>query len=193
MASCIRLAEDFKIKSSNSTLSNRIKLNGYYYYSTNIPRPLYDSSSKKIIGRQNYYWIIPLVFYEDGLAYFQYRGTIENKIYNDSNYYMSLPHTNLKHSWNQELNSKLRSKKDVIGWGRYEIKEDSIFIEYYDRAWENTILRSNKLVVDNLKGIILNDTTLLITRHWGQKELFHFIESEKKLSPTNVKRLINRH
>ncbi len=191
--SCYRLEGDFLTNFPDNSGKNKVKMNGYYYYVGSQAKSIYDSITNENIGRQELYWITPLVLYKNGLVYFRYRGITEDKTYSDKLHSLSLPHNKLNNYWNAENNKKIKLKKYCINWGLYRLEEDSIFIEYYDRSWSNIVLRSNKLVLHKLNGVIINDSTIEITRHWGNKQIYHFNKNETKPDSMCFLKLMNKN
>ena len=181
-SACVSLGENTTIDFPLNNQADNIRLNGYYYYADCDDFSVWNDSTKRYEKNHKQYKVTPLIFYRNGLVYTKRRGIWEDSVCtNNDDYQESLPHTNLMNIFIKQNNTSLKTKKDCIGWGMYNIHGDSVYIEYYNRAWQHIGTRSNKLLLTELYGQILNDSTILISgKIYPPNHEFHFVSSTSK-------------
>lgn len=174
-SSCVILVD--KVNFIDVKDTEKIKFNGYYFYSLGMPKYERDSISKDNKTKTIYNNIVPIVFYKNGLAFYKRRGIIEKQEYTDKGPYSSLPHNELNNYWTSINEHSCKTKKDLVGWGNYYIKGDSLIIDYYDYKFQHPGLTSNKLILNRVYGEIIDDSIIQININEYLTYKLYFVEN----------------
>jgi hypothetical protein len=174
--SCISLVD--KIDTNNFVNTDDLKYNGYYFYVSGIPKYEADSTSFEKKIKTEYKNITPIIFYKNGLVFFKRRGVTENEKLIDDLPYRSLPHDLLNKKLIEIDENSCKTKRDLVGWGNYHVKGDSLKISYYDYKFQHPGWTSNKLILKRINGNIINDSIVEIRIYSNHTEKFYFTESD---------------
>ena len=164
-----------------------IRINGYYYYK--YIRNSSICNNERVIK--------PIIFYQDGTV-----NTLGASVSGPNSYMQDVSNTHednsgkliskyntyeYAHKAFQEFMHEFSGKtgKDLVGWGRYSINQDTIKIVYFDfSGGGDPVYRT---LVEKT-GIIKNDSTFIIKKGLvkGEMEEYRFREYSPKPDSLNV-------
>ena len=164
-----------------------IRINGYYYYKYTANSGI--CNNERVIK--------PIMFYQDGTANTfgwsisgpsSYRQD-ENNPHKDNEKKLTLEYNTYEHA-HKALYKVMhdfsgKTGKDLVGWGRYSINQDTIKIVYFDfSGGGDPVYRT---LVEKT-GIIKNDSTFIIKEGLvkGEIEEYRFREYSPKPDSLNV-------
>lgn len=176
----LRYSSEFKVLKKQEVINdNKLKLNGYYFNNYEIQHPNY------LPVKATYFYI----FYSTGIID---RSNISSIEYDDQGIELPVDNTykNVLKNYHKYLEQVPYKPDSYSNWGIYRINGDSIRIQYYVRAMSPWF----KYDLTERKGVILNDTTFLLTKYIDYvdeeytkdtNELYHFRKLDQKPDSTS--------
>lgn len=191
--------------------SPRFRTNGYYYHEYEVTDYLADrpnnTGGRTVIDESEYKrkYVEVVIPYINGYIYYGNWSItgIEKNVTNQKELNILNQYPNVLSSFeeaiktNKYLFRKTGRRSDIWNWGIFYLKNDSVSIQYYENVSGNYFL-------NELKGIIENDTTIIILKEKEYKnhlskgyekrinEVFHFRKLINKPDSSNYI-MMNRH